>query len=331
MEKIIAVVVSYNRHAQLVACVEAIRNQSRKPDTILIVNNGSSDYTTVWLDQQEDIEQIYQENSGSAGGYHAGISWAYQHNFDWIWCMGDDGYPKNNALEVLLSHTNGEIGLLNSVAININDQKSFVWPTKKYSSLEDVHEEEITGTAHLFNGSLIHRSIVSTVGLPNKHLFYKGVGTEYFYRITQKHSFSAKTILQSIYYHPSYEVNYQKDWCFKNEIGAYFYMRNRFKVLQSKNHNSLIALFNYLLFLVSFSTRLFIKGQSEKRKKIGLVIIAGFHAITGNYSFTPKKVESFIKNNYRQSVLVRTLSSVKRNTLNSLVPHYTEITSSTIA
>ena len=51
MERILALVVSHNRHAQLVNCIEAIRRQTTQPEAILVVNNGSSDYTSVWLDK----------------------------------------------------------------------------------------------------------------------------------------------------------------------------------------------------------------------------------------------------------------------------------------
>ena len=115
MEKIIAVVVSCNRHALLVECIEALRRQTRKPHTILVVNNGSSDYTTVWLDKQEDLVHLYQENQGSAGGYKAGIEWAYKNHYTWIWCMDDDGYPKQDALEKLVQHATGETLLLNKI------------------------------------------------------------------------------------------------------------------------------------------------------------------------------------------------------------------------
>ncbi|MEO7306975.1 MAG: glycosyltransferase, partial [Ferruginibacter sp.] len=93
MEKVIAVVVTYNRQALLSECITALRNQSRPLDGILIVNNGSTDGTEKWLAAQKDIHFINQENLGSSGGFSTGIQWAYQNDYAWIWCMDDDGYP----------------------------------------------------------------------------------------------------------------------------------------------------------------------------------------------------------------------------------------------
>ncbi|MBK6634329.1 MAG: glycosyltransferase [Chitinophagaceae bacterium] len=76
MEKVIAVVVTYNREALLSECITALRNQSRPLDAILIVNNGSTDGTETWLNQQNDLFFINQQNVGSSGGFSAGINWA---------------------------------------------------------------------------------------------------------------------------------------------------------------------------------------------------------------------------------------------------------------
>ena len=133
MEKVIAVVVTYNRHSDLSKCIEALRNQSQKLDAILVVNNGSSDYTSVWLDQQTDIINIYQDNSGSAGGYYTGIKWAYENGYNQIWCMDDDGYPAKDALEKLLQNTSESPVLLNSAVIDKYDKHSFVFKTKQYN------------------------------------------------------------------------------------------------------------------------------------------------------------------------------------------------------
>ena len=98
MEKVVAVVVSYNRQGLLSECIQALREQTRRPDEILVVNNGSTDNTEQWLLSQTDIKFITQENSGSGGGFNTGIQWAFRNNFTWIWCMDDDGYPAPQAL-----------------------------------------------------------------------------------------------------------------------------------------------------------------------------------------------------------------------------------------
>ncbi|HMU10987.1 MAG TPA: glycosyltransferase, partial [Ferruginibacter sp.] len=67
MEKVIAVVVTYNRKALLTECIAALRNQTRPLDAILVVNNGSTDDTEEWVSAQKDLVLINQKNVGSSG------------------------------------------------------------------------------------------------------------------------------------------------------------------------------------------------------------------------------------------------------------------------
>ena len=118
MEKVIAVVVTYNRSTLLAECINALRNQTQKLDAIFVVNNGSTDNTEQWLRQQPDLHFITQKNVGSSGGFSTGINWAYKNGFSWIWLMDDDGYPTPTALENLLAQDNGQMRLMNCAVID---------------------------------------------------------------------------------------------------------------------------------------------------------------------------------------------------------------------
>ena len=61
--KILAVVVTHNRATLLLRCIEALMQQSRAPDEILVVNNASTDNTLSLL-SQFDIQVLTQENLG---------------------------------------------------------------------------------------------------------------------------------------------------------------------------------------------------------------------------------------------------------------------------
>ena len=97
--RIAAVVVTYNRLNLLKECIDAIRNQTRKVDEIIVINNSSTDGTLAWLEEQNDLTVITQENLGGAGGFYTGIKTAYEKGYDWIWCMDDDAEPQKDALE----------------------------------------------------------------------------------------------------------------------------------------------------------------------------------------------------------------------------------------
>ncbi|RYZ98092.1 MAG: glycosyltransferase, partial [Sphingobacteriaceae bacterium] len=89
-ESIVGVVVTFNRLDLLKNCITSLKRQTRSLDQIIVVNNGSTDGTEKWLNEQQGLIVIHQENSGGAGGFHRGMKEGYEHNYDWIWVMDDD-------------------------------------------------------------------------------------------------------------------------------------------------------------------------------------------------------------------------------------------------
>jgi len=326
MKKVIAVVVSHNRQNLLVECIASLRKQTRKPDEILVVNNGSSDYTSVWLDKQEDIVHLYQDNLGSAGGYHTGIKWAYENGYDWIWCMDDDGYAKEDALEILLQQNEKQPVLHNCAVLNKNDKRSFVWKTGNFSFIDEVKQDIISGIGHPFNGTLLHRNIITLVGLPYFNLYHRGEETEYFYRITMKFSIPAKTVTGSVYFHPPAKYSYSQEWDLKNSWSTYFHVRNQFSILKSKHNNLLIAFIAYNAFVASFVFTLITTQKKDKLKKLNFVTLAAIDGLINNRSQSSKSIQSKIDALYQDNISQKIFNPIKKSLLNLLVPSYTETT-----
>jgi rhamnopyranosyl-N-acetylglucosaminyl-diphospho-decaprenol beta-1,3/1,4-galactofuranosyltransferase len=103
--KVCAVVVTYNRKVMLEECLKALLEQSRTVDTILVVDNKSTDDTLEMV--REHFPEVsvlaLETNSGGAGGFHAGLEWAHRHGFDWFWLLDDDTMAHKWALESLLN------------------------------------------------------------------------------------------------------------------------------------------------------------------------------------------------------------------------------------
>lgn len=288
MEKVITIIVTYNRQKLLSECIEALRNQTRKIDKILVVNNGSNDNTESWLRDQKDLEFVTQKNTGSGGGFNTGIKLAYQKNYDWIWLMDDDGYPKEDALANLLEGSDEKLCLRNCAVINKEDKNSFVWKTGNYSGINEVNEQIIQNFAHPFNGTLLHREIIKKVGLPKKELFIWGDETEYYHRIITKHKIPFYTKANSIHYHPASAYSYKNDWDYKSNWKMYFYVRNRFHILKTRYSGKPIAAFAmYLIFLVSFSGIILLFQKSNKLKKIYFMLWPVKDALSNNCEATP--------------------------------------------
>jgi GT2 family glycosyltransferase len=102
--RITAIVVTHARRELLRECLHALHAQTRALDRILVVDNASSDGTAAMLHEEfAEVDVLRsEENTGSAGGYHAGVRAAAQ-GCDWMWLLDDDTIARPDALERLIA------------------------------------------------------------------------------------------------------------------------------------------------------------------------------------------------------------------------------------
>ncbi len=193
--KVIAVIVTYNRLELLKKCLRAVHEQTRKPDHIIVINNGSTDDTKEWLSEQNVITYT-QENSGGAGGFSYGVKMAYGHGADWIWLMDDDTITQNDALEQLLFGLNKlggnqeNVGFLSSSVFwtdgNLHElnRTYLLEDKKKIANFSFTNKTSMPfiqwGT---FVSMLLSAKAVEKVGLPIKDFFIWCDDAEYSKRI----------------------------------------------------------------------------------------------------------------------------------------------------
>jgi rhamnopyranosyl-N-acetylglucosaminyl-diphospho-decaprenol beta-1,3/1,4-galactofuranosyltransferase len=311
MEKVIAVVVTYNRQALLSECITALRNQTRKPDAILVVNNGSTDNTEQWLQQQDDVTFITQKNVGSSGGFATGLSKACKSGYTWMWCMDDDGYPRADALQNMLEVATDDLKLYNCAVVDKADKKSFVWKTGEFKTIDEVKDNTVEGIGHPFNGTMIHRKIVERVGVPQPKYFLWGDETEYYYRITKKNNIPVCTVTGSIHYHPASAFSYKNDWDYTSSWKMYYYVRNRFYIHRTKFNTKLGALVNYCCFLAAFAGIVLVYQKTNKLKKLSFIMWPATDAFRSNFSATPPIILERLKTKSQLSFNEGVLQSVK--------------------
>lgn len=121
--KVATIIVSYNRSSLLKQSLEAINNQSRSTDYLIVVDNNSTDDSLEVASCAKNVTKIVnlKENLGGAGGFTAGIALALaEYKPDYVWIMDDDCIPEKQALEELLKVTDsydGQVALVASEAI----------------------------------------------------------------------------------------------------------------------------------------------------------------------------------------------------------------------
>lgn len=214
MDKIAAVVVTFNRLELLKKCIHSLEQQTKKLDAIIVVNNGSTDGTQEWLMNKNNIKVITQKNLGGAGGFNTGLRFAFNEGYDWFWIMDDDGLPSTNCLERLNAYSS--LGVIDYVAPNLIDNEG----VSHFSEMFDKSNLEIINFfGGPFNGILLSKNIILKVGLPIKEFFIWGDETEYKNRILEN-GFITLTVKHAIHNHKRTGFNFLK------VPRVYYYTRN---------------------------------------------------------------------------------------------------------
>ena len=194
--KITAVVVTFNRLALLKECISGLKRQTVPVQEIIIVNNGSSDGTDVWLATQEGLTVVTQENLGGAGGQHTGIGVAIDHGADWLWLMDDDAEPFADALEQLLPFLDADSIAAAACSVIDNDGKISVVHRGEFdyrrlmtefgckpAAASEYDKSSFQIGYATFVGIVVNRKAIAQIGLPKKEFFLHFDDIEYSLRL----------------------------------------------------------------------------------------------------------------------------------------------------
>lgn len=283
MKKVAIIVVTYNRLSLLQECICSLRQQSYKDAQIVVVNNGSTDDTPIWLNKQNDIFVIDQENLGGAGGFYTGIKWACENGYEYSWVMDDDVIAYPDALQRLIDKTSYCKGFICSRVLDIDGDLCNVPLISKAKS--PITGEEVWGNklensmirvdVTSFVSVLIPSVVVYEVGLPYKEYFIWGDDTEYTQRISM--SFESYISIDSKVIHKRAlnGVLSLRTETNSNRIRNYFYSyRNRI-------HNRRKMIDKLKMIILSLWDILFLLFKLEFRKVL-IILKALIAAITFN-------------------------------------------------
>jgi GT2 family glycosyltransferase len=160
-----------------------IAAQSRAAETILVVDNASTDGTASAVEDAHPSVEILRlvSNTGSAGGFGAGAAWAFEHGYDWIWLLDNDSIPKQEALARLIAahrrfpKAERPILLASKVVWIDGSILPLNVPIIKRKNLPLLYLAAQYATLSLraapYAGILVHRSVVERHGLPLKDYF----------------------------------------------------------------------------------------------------------------------------------------------------------------
>ena len=215
--KVCAVIVTFNRKILLMRTLTALYAQTRPIDTILIIDNASSDGTPELLVEQGFLAKdnlIYQRldnNTGGAGGFYTGVKHAYEMGYDWLWLMDDDGYPTPTCLEKLLAYRT-DFDFYGPLVLSDDDKTALSFPITLPASNKIIRTKQQIPTANSnailsdvlipFNGVLLDSNLVKKIGFPESMFFISDHDIEYTKRARQAGALIA-TLSDIEFYHPT--------------------------------------------------------------------------------------------------------------------------------
>lgn len=197
--KYTVVIVTYNRLELLKECIEAVNNQKKKFDNVVIVDNASTDGTIEYLHQcEKKYHVMYEEkNGGGAKGFKDGVEYVHRSiQTDWILLIDDDAildseYLKNIDTFISLNseykavsgtvRTDGKIDITHRKRLN----SSILFSINVVPEIE-YEKESFEYDLSSFCGLLFSADLISEIGYPKAEYFIWYDDSEYSLRLRKK-------------------------------------------------------------------------------------------------------------------------------------------------
>ena len=247
--KVCAVVVTYNRRAWLIECLQTLLAQSHALDGIVVVNNASTDDTQTAVDALAVQHPTMcwhiahnTQNTGGAGGFAQGMQTAHEAGYDWIWVMDDDVLARENALADLLAFSD-RADVLHGRRTNPNGspfywQSTFIpwigfsrpYPDSVFQNGGDIWYTNVA----CFEGALIHRRVFDRIGYADPRYFLAWDDTEFGYRASEffKVAYCNAYTLIRQRGHDNIDIGVRSLYR-ASDMYRYFHIRNRFLLIQT--------------------------------------------------------------------------------------------------
>ncbi len=282
VESVAVVVVTHDRADLLVGMLDGLAAQTRRPDAVIVVDNGSTDHTAEVLAARVErgdlpLQVTTQGNLGGAGGFHRGVRTAYDAGFDRVWLMDDDVVPAPGCLATLMAvdedcliavreDLTGALVEKAAVDFDLHDPLAI---RPKRASVDDTYADrasmpelvEVQNVA--FEGFMVRRSVVEEIGFPDPSffIFYDDVD----YAVRARRAGRRVWAVRDAVLVRQLDFNQQHD--LSGWKGFYMY-RNLFVVHLRHGENALVRLKPWLITLAVVLLSPVRGGRAEARNVI---------------------------------------------------------------
>jgi len=291
--KVIAVVVTYNRKVLLLECINALLSQTYPVDTIVVIDNHSTDNSLEFIAENVKSERIktvrLNKNYGGSGGFFYGMKKACENNPDYIWVMDDDTIPQKDSLENLMNTEEllkGKFSFLASKAYGLNHEPMnipFIDLSESANCYEYLADGLVKISVATFVSLLIKKEAVEKEGLPHRFFFIWGDDLEYTNRLTKYYGpgyFCGKSVVLHKRQGNNALSPIDEDNVNRLKIFHYFY-RNKLVYLKAYGSKKTLCRFKIEMFLSIFVVLL---KKKHKMRKIHNIFKGYFGYIFGTYN-----------------------------------------------
>ena len=285
--KVSAVIVTYNNIKMLEMLISDLYHQTKKLQSIIVVDNASLDGTkTILKERHPNIIYIrLEENLGSAGGYYLGIKEAVQGS-DFVWTLDDDVRLNADSLERLLEGIQKLEPFYKVGAVRSTGEKHFASEPTRLEIFP-------------WRGTLIKTKVIIEIGLPRQEYFLYGEDLEYALRfarngyvcfwipaskcVERRDDGKKKSKILTRQF-KVYATPFRLYYAFRNEIAIYI------------EYRELRCLFKTLLYAGKLMSYFLVCARSEKMDKVKAIftgIVDGYFSYLGkNYKYQPTPIFS---------------------------------------
>jgi GT2 family glycosyltransferase len=209
--RVLAHIHTFNDAEFIEQALDALQQQTRPPDAIVIVDNASTDGT---LDRtfSETVTIIRNpENLGTSGTVRIGFAHALEHGFDWVWIFDADTVPEPDVLENLLAfferlppEKQEQVCFLTGPSLTATGKIKQQPIRLEGAGMQFLPLAIVEGFTQcdcvLWSGSLYRTAAVARIGLPAADYVLDVAELEYGYRARQL-GFTSYIVHNSVIHH----------------------------------------------------------------------------------------------------------------------------------
>ncbi|MDH3247016.1 MAG: glycosyltransferase [Saprospiraceae bacterium] len=286
--RLAVVIINWNHHGATWQRVQAIKDWKRIKPKIIIVDNGSSDRSSLYEQLREQTIFVESEvNKGFAGGNNLGITKALELRASHVLLLNTDVDLTENDVDQLLQSLENDhkIGAIGPLLNNVRNQKTYAggrdlalhldtrleWePTSAHAQIYEV--DYVPGTVFLTRTELFAKA-----GLLDEQFFFGGSTADWCFRIRQMgYNTCIDTKLQAIH-------SASDPAGLRSSLYVYYSLRNRFLFVEKwhqKKRNTLRHRWLYRCMRQLIGA--LVRGRFRKSRAIWLALHHGRKGVFGN-------------------------------------------------